>query len=98
MSEIRTSYTKEQIAEYLKENNLDVLNNFQIWAKLIEMDADINSAHERIDQMQKVITEITNRDQKPINDIYDKAIGYLKRIRELESKNIVESTANEDHN
>lgn len=30
MAEIRTSYTKEQIAEYLKENNLDVLNSFQI--------------------------------------------------------------------
>jgi len=38
MSEIKTSYTKEQIEEYLKENNLDVLNSFQIWAKLMEIE------------------------------------------------------------
>lgn len=39
MSEIKTIYTKEQIAEYLKESNLDVLNSFQIWVKLMEMES-----------------------------------------------------------
>lgn len=38
MSEIKTTYTKEQIAEYLKENNQDVLNSFQIWAKIMELE------------------------------------------------------------
>ena len=38
MSEIRTNYTKEQITEYLKENNQDVLNHFQIWAKIMELE------------------------------------------------------------
>lgn len=47
----------------------------------------LENAHDRIDQMQQIISKIEDREHKPIDELYDKCISYLRKIEELETKN-----------
>ncbi len=84
MAEIKTPYTKEQIAEYLKENNLDVLNSFQIWAKLMEIEVTIS-------ELILIIKQMNDK-----NNFYKSTV--VKNGDGTEAKDNFVSTANEDHN
>ena len=86
MPEIKSTFSKEQLTQYSKDNQLDVLNINQISAKFMELENRIENAQDRIDQMQKVIDEALIKNNEPLMEIYDKAIEYLKKIKELESK------------
>ena len=85
MPEIQTN-NQEQLKSWMSKNNMEVLNLHQISAILMKLENDIDLAHERIDQMQSVIDEALIKNNEPLMEIYDKAIEYLKKIKELESK------------
>ena len=85
MPEIQTN-NQEQLKSWMSKNNMEVLNLHQISAILMKLENDIDLAHERIDQMQQVIDEALIKNNEPLMEIYDQAIRYLERIRELELK------------
>lgn len=85
MPEIQTN-NQEQLKAWMSKNNMEVLNLHQISAILMKLEQSIELAHERIDQMQNVIDEALMKNNEPLMEIYDKAIEYLKKIKELESK------------
>lgn len=85
MPEIQTN-NQEQLKAWMAKNNMEVLNLHQIAAILMKLENDIDLAHERIDQMQSVIDEALIKNNEPLMEIYDNAIEYLKKIKELESK------------
>ncbi len=85
MPEIQTN-NQEQLKAWMAKNNMEVLNLHQISAILMKLENSIDLAHERIDQMQSVIDEALMKNNEPLMEIYDKAIEYLKKIKELESK------------
>ncbi len=92
MSEIRTNYTKEQIAEYLKENNQDVLNHFQIWAKIMELELRL----ERIEKFLIIWDDEWYNSTSNEDNFYKSTV--VKNGDGTEAKDNFVSTANEDHN
>lgn len=88
MSETPTPTKEKQEAyqAFIRHYSLDPSNNDAIMNCLFELKEENNIAHARIDEMQQVIDEWLVRNNEPIMEIYDKAIWYLKRIKELESQ------------
>lgn len=79
MPEIKSKFSKEQIEKYAKENQLEVLNLSQITAKFMELE-------DRIGELQSVIDELSKDRLSPLKEVYTKAIEYLTKLKELESK------------
>lgn len=71
---------------FIAHYNLSPLNNDAIMNCLFEISEDLEIAHLRIDEMQLAINKLEEREDWPLMEIYDKAIWYLKRIKELESQ------------
>lgn len=46
MSEIKSSIPKEDIEKWMEDNNLTVANNFQLCAKLMELEERLNTITE----------------------------------------------------
>ena len=86
MPETPKSKDKEAFNAFVAKYNLDPLNNNAIMNCLFELSQENENAHKRIDQMQQVIDEWLIKNNEPLMEIYDKAIWYLKRIKEFESQ------------
>lgn len=86
MPETPKSKDKEAFNAFVAKYNLDPLNNNAVMNCLFELKEENNIAHARIDEMQQAINKLEAREDWPLMEIYDKAIWYLKRIKELESK------------
>lgn len=86
MSETPVTQDKEAFEAFKKKFNLDPANNLAIMNCLFELSQENENAHKRIDQMQQVIDEWLIKNNEPLMEIFDKAIWYLKRIKELESQ------------
>lgn len=86
MSETPKPQDTEAFNAFVSKYNLDPSNNDAIMNCLFELSQDNDNAQKRIDQMQQVIEEGIIKNNEPLIEIYDKAIWYLKRIKELESQ------------
>ena len=86
MSETPKPQDTEAFNAFVTKYNLDPANNLAIMNCLFELSQDNDDAHKRIDQMQQVIDEALIKNNEPLMEIYDQAIWYLKRIKELESQ------------
>ena len=86
MPETPKSKDKEAFNAFVAKYNLDPLNNNAIMNCSFELSQENENAHKRIDQMQQVIDEWLIKNNEPLMEIYDKAIWYLKRIKEFESQ------------
>lgn len=83
----KPSQDKQGLYEaFIAKYNLDPANNSAIMNCLFEISEDLEIAHLRIDEMQLAINKLEEREDWPLMEIYDKAIWYLKRIKELESQ------------
>ena len=77
---------QEAYQAFIEHYNLNPSNNDAIMNCLFEISEDLEIAHLRIDEMQLAINKLEEREDWPLMEIYDKAIWYLKRIKELESQ------------
>ena len=86
MAETPKPQDAEAFNAFIAKYNLDPANNNAIMNCLFELSQDNDNAHKRIDQMQQVIDDALIKNNEPLMEIYDEAIRYLERIRELELK------------